>query len=228
MKSIKLLGLSLLAIFALGAFAVSASAEEGFLPSPGTATVLGGLSTLGVEKGGTIECLELDDSTITFLSLEPDGHAEAIFHWLDCKAGGLFDAHSKGALKGEILVEVLLLVCLDPKNSAGKLLSEYGFLVLVIEGAGKVLDLEIPATSTLIEIKGQALGALLTVKGKLFLVDITGKEGKQETAVECLVNGKPVKHNLLASENKGVFKNASEEVKGGLIQFTKEVELMNK
>jgi hypothetical protein len=214
---------------------VSASAEEGFLPSPGTATVLGGKSTLEIEnKEGTgaegkIRCEKLDDSTITFLSLEPDGHATGTLHWLECKAEGLFPAESKGAAKEEILVPVLLLVCLDPKSKAGKLLSEYGVLALVTgPGAGGAQDIEILTVGILVEVKGQALGALLTVKGKLFAVDFTGTAGLQDAAVECLVNGKPVKHNLLANMNKGVFKNASEEVVGGLVTFAKEVELMNK
>ncbi len=225
MKSIKLLGLSLLAIFALGVFAAaSASAEEGFLPSPGTGNILGKTSILEPEGGGKIQCATLDESTLTFLSLEPDGHAEGTLHWLGCKAEGLFAFNSKGDKSEEVLIKVLLLVCLDPKNASKELVSEYGVLVLV-EGTQ---DLEVPAVGALVEVQGQALGALLTLKGKLFVADLTGEKGKQKVAVECLVNGKTVKHNLLSSKNKAAFEPASENVVGGLVQFAKEVELMNK
>ena len=94
MRHLKLMGLSLLAVIALGALAAAtASAEEGFLPTPTTGTVLGGISLLETTAGSKIECKELDDSTITFSN---DKHGKATLHWLGCKAEGLFAINSLG------------------------------------------------------------------------------------------------------------------------------------
>lgn len=226
MKRMKLIGLSLLAIFALGALAVTtASAEEGFLPSPGLANVLGGLSTLEIEGGGKITCEKLDETHIEFLSLEPDRHAEGTLHWLGCKAENLFKANSLGDKEGEILVPVLLLVCLDTKNAEKKLVTEFGVLALVVG----TTHLEVPAVGTLIEVKGQALASIKAKAGEkltLFVAEFVGSKGKQNIT-KCLIGAKEVTHNLEGSTNHAAFKPASENVAGGLVQFESAVELMD-
>ncbi len=227
MKSLKLIGLSLLALFALGALAVTASAEEGFLVGgnerPTIATVLGGESLLEEEKGiAPIKCKSLDDSTITF-EKENDKHAKGTLHWLGCTILGA-DAHSLSLGKEEILIPVLFLVCLDAKNAAGTLIDNFG-----IEGAVEgTAHVEAPAIGALILIKGAALGAVLTAgKVTLFNVEFTGKGGKQ-TITECLEGANKKVHNLLASMNEGkTFVNASENVTGGLVSFAKVTELMD-
>jgi hypothetical protein len=221
MKSLKLIGLSLLALFALGAFATSAFAEEGFLEKPTTANVLGGLSLLEEEGGiAAIHCALLDASTITFSNAK---HAKGILHWLKCTVLGA-EIHSLGSPEGsgEILVPVLFLVCLDAKGAAG-LIDAFG-ISGEVEGTAHI---EAPALGILVEIKGAALGAVLTSgKAKLFSVEFKGSKGKQ-TVTECLEGATKKVHNLLASTNHEKFKPASENVEGGLAQFTKEVELMD-
>jgi hypothetical protein len=223
MKSVRLLGLSLLALLALGAFAAAtASAEEGFLPKLATANILGGESIL---KAGetSITCAKLDASTITFTT---DEHGSATLRWLECTtAGKLVGVNSLGDKAKEILAKVLFLVCLDPKNSAGTLLQLFGFAAETDEK--EPIHLEEPTVGTLQNVQGRVLGAFLTTEGKLFVVHLNAPGGVQEVAL-C-VKGAEDKTNTLTSEENhdGVKKPATEEVKGGLIQFAEIVKLMD-
>ena len=109
MKHVKPIGLALLAILVLGAFAAAtASAEEGFLNTPKTGTLLGGVSLFTI-KGGlvSIECKKLDDSTFTFSS---DKTSTGTIHWLECSAAA-FAANSLVDSTGIILVPTRLVVC---------------------------------------------------------------------------------------------------------------------
>jgi hypothetical protein len=219
MKSIKLLGLSLLAVFALGAsVAASASAEAGFLPKQATANALGGASTLATAAGQPIVCTTLDESIVTFVT---DKHATAKFHWLGCKAAGLFAANSLGAKSEEILAEILLLVCLDAKNGA-TLVDNFGIAGEVV---GK-LHLEVPAAGVLTIVTGTALGAVLTAgPAKLYSIEFKGSKGVQ-TITECLEGANKKVHNLTAEENENKKPEAaSENVEGGLLQFKEDTKL---
>jgi hypothetical protein len=220
MKRLRPIGLLLLAVFALGAFAAStASAEEGFLPKAETANVLGGQSTLELEGGSAaIVCKKLDESKFT---LTNDKHATGTLHFLECKAGGLFPANSLGDASEVYLVPTEFLVCLDPKNSVGTLLANFG-----IAGEVKGVHLEVPATGSLLEVNGRALGTLEGTKGKLFGSKFEGKGGKQ-TVTKCLEGANEKTHNLTSSENHGAAKPASLNIAGGLVQFPVEVELMD-
>jgi hypothetical protein len=224
MKSLKLIGLSLLALLALAAFAASASAEAGFLVGgnvkPKTANILGGLALFESESGGKIHCEKLDQSTVTF---ENDKHATATFHWLGC-AGGIVPLTSLGAKEGELLLPVLLLVCLDPKDAEGKLIDEYGLAVEIVGTAHLESNF-----GTLGELKGTLLGAILTKgKAKLFVVEFTnnGIAGEQ-TVKECLEGANKKMNTLLFSINQGTFEALSVEMAGGLLQFEKATELMD-
>jgi hypothetical protein len=218
MKSLKLIGLALLAVFALGAFAASASAEEGFLPTPSKATLLGGESKLEATSGEKIVCKEADDVPLAFTN---DKTATATLHFLGCKSAG-FAINSEGDKTEIILVPVKFLGCLDPKNSEGKLLAEFG---IAGEITGGNLKLEQPATGTKVEVKGIALGEILT-KGPavLYLVDFLGSGGKQ-TVTECLQGETKIKHTLESSFKGGAFLPASQNVVGGLVSFPSEVKL---
>jgi hypothetical protein len=218
MKSLKLIGLSLLAVFALGAFAASASAEEGFLPTPSKATVLGGEGTLESTGGEKIVCKEADDVPATFTN---DKTATATLHFLGCKSAG-FEIHSEGDEKEIILVPVEALGCLDPKNSEKKLLDEFGGAGTITGGNLKLVQ---TATGLKVEIKGTLLGAILTTgEAKLFSGEILGKAGKQ-TVTECLQGEKIIKHNLEASFKGAAFLSVSANVTGGLTQFPTAVKL---
>jgi hypothetical protein len=223
MKRMKLIGLMLLAVFALGAFAAaSASAEEGFLPFQALGNILGGESKLATEKGKeseAITCKKLDESHINFSS---DKHGTAVVHWLECTtAGGLVGVNSLGAKAKEILIEVLFLVCLDPKTAAGTLVDSFGMEAAIVGTA----HLELPSVGTLIELKGAALGAVLTTgPAKLWVVEFLGKEGKP-TVTDCLEGANIKLGNLLLSKNHGAFEGASESIESVLIQFPNEVTL---
>jgi hypothetical protein len=222
MKRFKPIGLLLLAIFALGAFAAStASAEEGFLPQQETGNLLGGESKLELEGGAAaINCKKLDASTFTASPKGSDKHSTGTIHWLECKAS-FFSANSLGDASEVILVPTELLVCLDAKNAKGELLANFG-----VAGEVKGVHLEVPALGLLVEVNGRALGTVEGTKGKLFGSKFAGKEGKQ-TVTECLEGANVKKHTLTGIENHGAAKAASENVVGGLLQFPAEVELMD-
>jgi hypothetical protein len=219
MKSLKLIGLSLLAVFALGAFAASASAEEGFLPTPSKATLLGGEALLETVSKSQIKCTTVDDAALTFTN---DKTATATLDFLTCTALG-FPVNSEGDKSGIILVPIKFLVCLDPKTKEEKLLDEYGIAAEVVG----TLKIEQPATGVKISVRGTALSAILTTgEAKLFNVEFLGKAGVQ-TALTCLQGTTTIKHNLEASFSGAAFEAASENVVSGLVQFPSLVKLMD-
>jgi hypothetical protein len=220
MKSLKLIGLSLLAVFALGAFAASAFAEEGFLPTPKTATSLGGASVLTSTGGEVIECAKSDEVTLTFKN---DKTSTGTLRFLGCKAAG-FSLNSVGDKIEEILVPIEFSVCLDPKNGEGKLLDEFSIAATITGGN---LKIEQPATGVKIEVKGTALSAVLTTgEATLFNVEFLGAKGKQ-TVTECLQGETKIKHNLESSFKGGAFLPDGQNVVGGLVQFPTAVKLMD-
>jgi hypothetical protein len=219
MKSLKLIGLSLLAVFALGAFAASAFAEEGFLPTPKTATSLGGVSVLTSTGGEVIECAKSDEVTLTSVN---DKKSTGTLRFLGCKSAG-FAVNSVGDKSEEILVPIEFLVCLDAKNNEGKLLDEFGMAATIT--GGTPLKIEQPATGVKVEVKGTALAAILTTgEAKLFSVEFLGSKGKQ-TVTECLQGETKIKHNLESSFKGGAFLPDSQNVVGGLVQFPTAVKL---
>jgi hypothetical protein len=218
MKRFKPIGLLLLAIVALAAFAAStASAEEGFLPKQEKGNLLGGESKLEIEGTAAIVCKKLDESKFTFTS---DKHGSGTIHWLECKAS-VFPVNSLGDASEVVLVPAELLVCLDPKNAEGKLLANFGIAAEV-----KGIHLEVPALGALEEFNGRALGTIEGTKGKLFGSKFEGVEGKQ-TVTKCLEGANEKTHNLTGSENHGAAKPTSENIVGFLLQFPAEVELMD-
>jgi hypothetical protein len=219
MKRMKLIGLMLLAVFALGAFAAAtASAEEGFLPTQKTGNALGGESTLNA-GGISIVCKKLEESAITFTN---DKTGTGTLRWTGCKAAGLFAMKSLGATGAEeVLAPVKFLICLDAKNGT-TLVDNFGIAGEVV---GK-LHLEVPAVGQLTLITGTVLGAILTAgPAKLYSMEFLGAKGKQ-TITSCLQGATTLTHNLMTEENEnGKPVASSENVTGGLLQFKEEVKL---
>ncbi len=221
MKSIRLIGLSLLALLALGAFAAAtASAEAGFLPKQASGTILGGLSTLRVGEQ-KIECTTLDDSTISFAT---DEHGTVTLHWLGCTtAAKLVKVNSLGDKAGEILAKVLLLVCLDPTSPSGTLLEPFGF----IAEPDEPVHLEEPSVGQLQVVTGRVIGTFLTTEGKLFIAHLDAPGGVQAADL-CVQGTTKIKGNLASEENENKApKAASEEVAAALLQFAETVKLMD-
>jgi hypothetical protein len=226
MKRIKLFDLSLPTVFALAALvAATASAEEGFLPTPKTATALGGTSILETTGKANITCTSLDDSTIT---MENDKRGKATLQWLGCKAEGLFGLNSLGDKAESLLAEVLFLVCLDPTNASGTLIDNFGIIAEVV---GK-LHIEVPAVGVLTILTGTVLGAILTTgPAKLWIMEFnrvgTGSPGAQ-VVTDCKQGTTTILHSLKVETNEnGKPEAASENVASGLLQFPETVELMD-
>jgi hypothetical protein len=218
MKRIRIIGLTLLALFALGAVAATvASAEEGLLPlTKKGAKVEGGLSTLETTGGAAIICLTLDPSTITFTN---DKHASGTLHWLHCLAFG-FPANSLGDGSAEILVPVLFLICLI--NSAA--------LTFGVAAEVSKVHLEVPAAGVLVIVNGLVIGSLGAKAGEKVAsttVSFSGSKGIP-TVKECSDSSGTKKHTLTGELNEnGKPEAASENVVEGKVTYEEKLELMD-
>jgi hypothetical protein len=224
MKKVRIIGLMLLALLALGAFAASmASAEEGLLPQQGEKAASGestGTATLETPSGLGITCTKLSILSILFLKAS-DIHATANLHFSGCKALGLFAATSLDDLKepGVILVpKALLLICLVTSATLV-------FGVLILPEAP--VHIEIPAVGELVVVEGAAIGTLSPNEGKEAKVSLVGSKGKQTTATGCEIAGKKLTYSLTAEQNENGKKEASSENVPATIKFAETVKLMD-
>jgi hypothetical protein len=208
---------ALFALCALGAITTSvATAEQGFLPRKTNDVTLASTGAVTFETASKtqIKCAKLDESPGT---LSSDKHWTVTLHVLGCKALG-FAMNSLGDKSEELLAETLVLFC-------GFLLS-FPFVHLAFE-LDKGSHLEIPAVGVLLELAGQVLGDILTTgPAKEYLVDFSGKEGKQNTT-ECK-DGKETKKNTLTTEtnHSGTKEATSLGLAGGSAKLLEEMELM--
>jgi hypothetical protein len=165
MTRLRILGLTLLALFALGAIAANvALAEEGVLP-PSNFTIKGGEQKLENLNGESITCTSVEGTgkPLPVGEKDRDTHSTGTLDFLGCKAMG-FSANTLPDLKEVILAEVLYLLCLFGKSQTGEKL-DWGVLV---EPKNQPIHIEIPALKALILVKGAIIGELLTeLKGKL-------------------------------------------------------------
>jgi hypothetical protein len=223
MKRLRIIGISLLALFALGAVTASmALAEEGVLPKPTTTVqVLGTNATLGT-AGAAVFCKVLT-GTATFTS---DSHGTGKLDFNECEVAGLA-AFSLGEKETTVVKEALILasvsflVCLI--NSAAL---TFGLFVEVEKEAP--VHIHVKAIGSLITVKGAVIGEFTAKKGKLIPILFKGEKGKQ-AVTECKDEAGGVKKHTLASKtNAEAEVVASENVEKGLLQFTEEVELMDK
>jgi hypothetical protein len=217
MKQLRILGLALLALFALSAVATSiASAEEGIL-EPQAFTIKGNkvtkLKNLGNE---VIECKEVSGKG-EFLP-KSDVHAEGTLDFTGCTAGG-FAANTLPDPSGTLLVPVLFLICLT--NSA---LLQFGILILLLE----TLHIEVPIVKALILVKGAAIGSLTKageVEGTEFAVSFN--EVDEEKRLKCEINGLKLTASLEAAIDTKADLDAFEVGEASVI-FPKAVKFMDK
>ncbi len=227
MKRIRIMGCTLLALFALSAvMAATASAEAGFLPRTNPKfTIEGGLSTLNTAGGLLLSCSSLDPSKGTLANAK---HATVALNWLKCTSAGFsFNSENDKGQSGTILIEVLLLVCLKPENSEGKVLGEFGIAAEIDKGP---ITIEEPSVSEKLKLKGTIIGVVTAKAGEKlseFKVAFTGEKGKQVVA-KCK-DGTETKPESLLMESSLTKVNevASENIAGGEIVFEKEQELMD-
>jgi hypothetical protein len=216
MSQLKPIGLLLLALFVLGAFAASAaSAEEGFLPKQNLGNLLGGQWIEEVEGGSASSCKKLDESHISFVN---DKHGTGTLHFLECLFGNTFPINSLGDASGIILIPVEVLVCLDAKNAKGELLSTSGVATEV-----KGVHVEVPALGALFELNGRWLGTFTTTgQVALWGLKIEGAKGKQ-TVTSCLEGASTKEETFTRAENHGAAKPASANLTAALLQFPNSV-----
>jgi len=170
MKALRILGLSLLALLALGAvMAGGALAEEGVL-EPQNFTIKGGTHKLENLNKESIECTSVTGSGVPLPAGEKDRdtHSTGTLDCNGCKSLG-FACNTLGDPSGTILVNVLYLLCLI---NATKL--QWGILIQSTEDP---VHLEIPGPKVLLLLKGAVIGFLLTkLKGVNLEGDPEGKE----------------------------------------------------
>jgi hypothetical protein len=189
MKRLRILGLSLLALFALGAIAANmALAEEGVLP-PTNFKIKGGLQILENLNKEKIECTAVTGTGVPDAVNNKDTHSTGTLDFTGCKSAG-FPANTLGDNPETILSEVLYLVCLFGEGT--KL--DWGVLV---EPKNAPVHIEVPALKILILVKGAIIGELLTKlagvllegqpKGKEFGVDFLKED--VTTRTKCSLKG---------------------------------------
>jgi hypothetical protein len=220
MRRLRIIGLALLALFALGAFAASvASAEEGVLPEAIaiTGSGEGGTATLATTNKETVSCTKVAILEIKFTT---DQKGTATLHSTGCLAEGALPFNSLGDASGVLLSKVSLLVCLvEPKTLV------FGLLIAAITLPEHI---EVPSVGQLILIKGAVIAKSDSANsGKEFLYLLKGKEGKQTEATECSITGTTFKHSLESVNDKATKDLAASEEAHFTIKLNKEVEFMD-
>jgi hypothetical protein len=219
MKHVRIIGLMLLALFSLGAFAASAaSAEEGVLPAS-TFTGTGGAGQLETLNKQKIECKEVSVLEGKFVANDKEGTAN--LHFTKCKAEGFLPVNSLGDASEVILAKVKFTVCLV--NSATL---TFGMAITPSE----TVHIEVPSLAQLLLVKGTVIAELegAGLKGKEFKFKLAGKEGDQTAALKCEVEGKKFAHTYeSANDKEAKDEHASENAKF-TIKFTEEVQLEDK
>jgi hypothetical protein len=224
MKRLRIIGISLLALFALGAITASAaSAVEGVLPLK-----LKGVTTLGTNailedtSGKQIKCAKVTGKG----TMSTDVLGEGTLEFKECSSSGLaaysLDMKETTVVKeAEILAKVTTEICLI--NSAAL---TYGISVKLKEPVHILLK----ALGLLVVVEGAAIGEVSTKKGTLLTAVFVGKKGVQTTAPECKDEKGGVKKHTLTAASDAEHKEklpASQSVEKGLLQFEEEVELMD-
>jgi len=217
MKHFRILGLALLALFALSAFAASmASAEEGVL-NPANFTLKGGKQKLINLRNEEIACKEVEGSGKFLTEKEKDQHATGTLDFKGCTALGLA-ANTLGDASGVFLAKVLYLICLT--NSSTLL---FGILVLALESP---VHIEVPSVKQLILVKGFVIGSLAKageLKGKEFAVNFT----EEDKPAKCEINGNSFTSTYLASVDTKEDIDAF-QLGEATVTFAEEVVLMDK
>jgi hypothetical protein len=192
MKRLRIIGLALFALFALGAFAASmASAEEGILPNTVTGSGEGTEAKLETTNKENITCKKVKILEIKF---KTDQKGTATLHFEGCLAEGVLPVNSLGDASGVILSKVNVLVCLvEPKALV------FGLLIQAANEKGEPITehIEVPSVAQLLLVKGAVIAKSdSTNAGKEFLYLLKGKEGVQKEATECEINGTKFKHSF--------------------------------
>jgi hypothetical protein len=225
MKRLRIIGISALALFALGAIAASAtSAVEGILPlTKKGATVLGTNGILEDSNGKQMKCASMTGKG----TMSSDVSGEGTLELKECSSAGLaafsLDMKETTVVKeAEILAKVIFELCLiNPEKLT------YGLSAKLREP----VHIEIKSLGILILVEGAAIGEITTKKGKLFVGVLAGKKGVQTTAPECKDEAGGVKKHTLTAASDAEHKEklpASLSVEKGLVQAEEEVELMDK
>jgi hypothetical protein len=187
MRQLRITGLALFALFALGAFAASmASAEEGILPNTVTGSGEGTAATLETTNKETISCKKVSILEIKFTT---DQKGTANLHFEGCLAEGVLPFNSLGDASGVILSKVNVLVCLvEPAKLV------FGLLIAAVSLPEHI---EVPSVGQLVLVKGAVIAKSDSANtGKEFSFLLKGTKGVQTEATECEINKTKFKHSL--------------------------------
>jgi hypothetical protein len=215
MKQLKILGLMVVAAFALGA-AASGAASAVTMTLPSFSVVTGGTGTSGAAQffgAASIKCTSGAGVGSGINSKMSTSTGE----FKGCTVLGE-ECHSLGDKGGVILgsgTQQLVLVTLAGVDS---------HLVLL---EGPEVHIECKTLSTLIIVKGDVLGSI-TGSGKTFTVKVNAKSRtEQEFKGYENDSGTIVKTQLLSSTNEGTFAESGEEAGTGTVTTEKETQIVN-
>jgi hypothetical protein len=222
MKSMKIIGLMLMALFALGAFTASAAMalEEGVLPNSnftGTGTTQT-LETLPHEGKAAekIQCTALSILEGKF-NAGSDDEGTANLHFTGCKAENLIAVNSLGDLKEVILAKVKFNVCLVQSAEL-----KFGIAIEAIENP---FHIEVPFSKELILVTGLVIAELegAGTKGKEFKDKLKGTKGDQESALTCEALGKKFTYNYESANDSAIKDEHASQNGSFTLKFEKEV-----
>jgi len=168
MKRLRILGLCLLALFALSAIAatVALAGEEGVL-EPTTFKIKGGAQTRSDLSGASITCTAVTGEGTPLKEKDKDTHSTGKLDFTGCTTGGL-SLNSLGDAAKTILMNVLFLLCLLGVSTG----LDWGVLVEPTED----VHIEVPLFKKLIIVLGSIIGELLTkLAGTLLINEPNGK-----------------------------------------------------
>jgi hypothetical protein len=216
----RILGLTLLALFALGAVSAgSASAEEGVL-NPAAFTIKGTSATFLTLAKEELKCKTTSGTGKFLTEKEKDQHATGSLTFEGCEALG-FRSNTLDQVSGSGIVKVnaLFLICLvEPKKLV------FGVLVQPTE----TLHVEVPSIKSLLLLKGAFLVELETegLEGKLWNVVLKGANGDQVSPLKCEINGTVFKYSFESASDTKADLDVSVEALAD-VTFAETVKLMD-
>jgi hypothetical protein len=222
MLRLRILVPTLLGLLVLGALvASSASAVEGLLPLNLSGTLLSGKVKLETPDKAAISCGETKGSTKAETGSDTKG--TLVLDFLKCEISG-FVSFSLGDPEPKELKEALILV---PGTYEVCLINSTALTFGLFIKLSETIHVHAKALGILTNLSGSIIGQIETSKGKLIKVAFTGKEGVQSVK-ECKNSaGEVKKAELKVEKDPSAALSASYSLEGGLLQFEKEVELMD-
>jgi hypothetical protein len=217
MKPLTIIGLVLMALFALGAFTAGTAMalEEGVLPNANF-TGTGGVQLLETLGGENITCTALNILEGRF-NAGSDDEGTANLHYTGCTGPLGLAFNSLGDEAKVVLQKVKFTICLinSPELKFG----------IAIEAIEKPFHIEIPGLGALLLINGLVIAELegAGTKGKEFKDKLSGTKGDPLSALKCEALGKTFTYNYALAKDSAKEDEHASWNSSFTLKFEKEV-----